>query len=105
MIKIRFPDKENDLRALGYFPRFACTRHKRTMVVTEAALVALASRGVRFSVEGPVTEAQRPVETTSESDRITLSGVFKDIPDYGPDYFTKLKRTWRRPGRINHRKP
>lgn len=57
MIIIRFSDDESKLRGLGFLAgRYSCKswRTGETMV-PEAALEALAFKGIRFSVEGRAT--------------------------------------------------
>ena len=60
MIVIRFPNADEEKRALGFLARrFSCTCYAsgETLVPPEA-LPALASAGVPFSVEGPATYGQ-----------------------------------------------
>lgn len=57
MIIIRFPDPELERRALGFLAgrfSFKSWSSGETMV-PERALPALATEGIRFSVEGPAT--------------------------------------------------
>jgi hypothetical protein len=60
MITIRFPDIDAKKKALGFLAgRFSCTSYATgEMLVPEDALGALASAGIRFSVEGPATYGQ-----------------------------------------------
>jgi len=57
MIIIRFPDAATERRALGWLTgrfSFKSWETGETMV-PEAALLALAREGIRFTVEGPAT--------------------------------------------------
>lgn len=60
MIRIRFPDRDEKKRALGFLPgRFSCTSYASgEMLVPADALPALAVAGIRFSVDGPATYVQ-----------------------------------------------
>ena len=57
MIIIRFPDEATERRALGWMiGRFSFkTWANGEMLVSSAALSALAIEGIRFIVEGPAT--------------------------------------------------
>jgi len=60
MIRIRFTDSTTERRALGYMVgRFSFkTFDNGITIVTEAALVHLARKGIPFLVEGPATYEQ-----------------------------------------------
>jgi hypothetical protein len=60
MIQIRFPDHETERRALGYLAgRFSFKSWASgEMIVSEAALPALALEGISFTVEGPAKYEQ-----------------------------------------------
>ena len=72
MVIICFPDKETDLKALGYVAgRFSGkSRSNGEMMVPEAALPHLTAQGIPFTVIGPPTaehigpsvRVARPVE-------------------------------------------
>ncbi len=61
MIRIRFPDKDAERRALGYLAgRFSFkTWETGETLVPESALPHLAVQGISFTVEGPATYEQR----------------------------------------------
>jgi hypothetical protein len=57
MVRIRFPDQPNKLKALGYLAGRFSFKSWATgeMLVPESALAELAVEGIAFSVEGPAT--------------------------------------------------
>jgi len=60
MISIRFPDRDNERRALGWLPgrfSFKAIATGET-IVPEDALPHLAWEGISFSVQGPATYEQ-----------------------------------------------
>lgn len=60
MIRIRFPDTDSERKGLGYLcGRFSfTTRADGVTLVPDAALAALARKGIPFSAEGPATYEQ-----------------------------------------------
>jgi hypothetical protein len=60
MVILRFPDASTERKALGFLAgRFSFTTWKTgELMISEAALPALAREGVAFSVEGQATYEQ-----------------------------------------------
>jgi hypothetical protein len=60
LIRIRFPDRHSERRALGFMAgRFSFTAYDTgEVLVVESALAALAVEGISFTSEGPASYAE-----------------------------------------------
>jgi hypothetical protein len=60
LIRIRFPDRDSERRALGFLAgRFSFTAYATgEVLVVESALAALAVEGISFTSEGPASYAE-----------------------------------------------